>query len=96
MHDRGATNKLAFNDRGAPTPGPAKRCWTSDQAPQLPTGARPWWRIGRGPTTIALRVFPRTLGAERRTWNAARTRAAWCCLTFELTPTTEAGGVRLG
>jgi hypothetical protein len=29
-------------------------------------------------------------------WIAARTRAAWCCLTFELTPTTEAGTVRLG
>ncbi len=95
MHDRGATNRMAFNDRGAPTSGPAKRCRTSDQVPQLLAGARPWWRLSRGPTTIASREFPRALGAERRTWYAARTRAALCCLTFELTPTAEAGSVSL-
>ncbi len=39
MHDRGATNRLAFNDRGAPTSGPAKRCGTSVQGPQMLAGA---------------------------------------------------------
>jgi hypothetical protein len=34
-------------------------------------------------------------GACAALWIAARTRAAWCGLTFELKPTTEAGGVRL-
>jgi hypothetical protein len=38
--------------------------------------------------------MPPTALASR--WIAARTRAAWCGLTFELKPTTEVGTVRLG
>jgi hypothetical protein len=34
-------------------------------------------------------------GACAALWIAARIRAAWCGLTFELKPTTEVGGVRL-
>jgi hypothetical protein len=59
----------------------------------LPTAAASALRRGRRDEPMP--VLDAAQGARAALWIAARTRAAWRGLTFELTPTVEAGAVSL-
>jgi hypothetical protein len=101
-HERLATaRRLGFHlySSSCPTlprwlkPPRTRECSLDVDATQTPIAAAS--AVRRGACSARRSRLGTSHGACAAPWIAARTRAAWCGLTFELKPTTEVGGVRL-